>query len=51
LLIALGTDYLFPEGGLRQSLVVILPTLMVVAWLLVLLGRSAYERARRELPE
>jgi MFS family permease len=51
LLIALGTDYLFPEGGLRQSLLVILPTLMVLACLFALLGRPAYERARRELPE
>ncbi|MGE0667704.1 MAG: MFS transporter [Sphingomonadales bacterium] len=51
LMIALGTDYLFVEGGLRQSLQVILPVVMTVATLLVLLGRPAYERARRELPE
>ncbi len=51
LLIALGTDYLFTEGGLRLSLTVILPALMILAALLVLAGRSAYERARRELPE
>jgi len=51
LLIALGTDYLFVEGGLRQSLLVILPGMMTIAWVLVLIGRPAYERARRELPE
>ena len=51
LMIALGTDYLFVEGGLRQSLLVILPGMMTIAWVLVLIGRPAYERARRELPE
>lgn len=51
LLIALGTDYLFAEGGLRQSLLVILPGMMTIAWVLILIGRPAYERARRELPE
>ncbi|MEN3976528.1 MFS transporter [Emcibacter sp. SYSU 3D8] len=51
LLIALGTDYLFTEGGLRQSLLVLLPAMMAIAWLLILVGRSGYERARLELPE
>jgi MFS family permease len=51
LLIALGTDYLFTSGGLRQSLLVILPSLLAMALLLALIGRPFYERARRELPE
>ncbi len=51
LLIALGTDYLFTEGGLRQSLLIILPVLLSLALLLALIARPFYERARRELPE
>jgi MFS family permease len=51
LLIALGTDYLFVDGGLRQSLLIILPTLLILALVLALIGRPFYERARRELPE
>jgi MFS family permease len=51
LVIALGTDYLFVDGGLRMSLLVLLPTMFTIAWLLVLIGRPFYERARRELPE
>jgi MFS family permease len=50
-MIALGTEHLFIEGGLRQSLLVILPILLTLSLLLVVIGRPAYERARRELPE
>jgi MFS family permease len=51
LAVALATDYLFVAGGLRQSLMVVLPVAMALAAALALLGRPAYQRARQELPE
>ncbi|MBI1181671.1 MAG: MFS transporter [Alphaproteobacteria bacterium] len=51
LAIALATDYVFIAGGLRTSLMVVLPLMMAVGAGLAMLGRGAYERARGEMPE
>jgi MFS family permease len=49
--IALATDYVFTGGGVRLSLMVMLPSLMAVGAVLALIGHRAYQRGRAEMPE
>ena len=47
--IALATDYLFVESGVRMSLLVLPPITMTLAFGLAMLGWRGYQRARMDM--
>jgi len=51
MMIALATEHVFIEGGLRYSLMTLLPLTMFLAAGLILMGRRDYRAARLDIPE
>lgn len=51
MIIALATDHIFVEGGLRYSLMALPPLTMFLAATLILMGRRRYRAARLDIPK
>lgn len=51
MMIALATDHVFIEGGLRYSLMALPPLTMAIAASLILMARRSYRAARLDIPK